>query len=239
MKETQIKICSYDVLPNGKIKPSALQKYFQEIALEDISDHGGSYQNMRRNSMVFVLTKLRIDFYKDILASDVLTLKTFPYKVEGVTFFRAFELWKGETLVCNADSRWVLINYNTRTILRPTELPYQIPQNQPSVQPNEMPRRIAQTEIAHTVSRKVLLTETDENQHLNNCCYSDYLLDHAPMDVCQAPLKAMCIIFEREALLHDEIELRYQTVADGFIATAWNKTKENRCFQAIFTLDFS
>jgi hypothetical protein len=59
------------------------------------------------------------------------------------------------------------------------------------------------------------------------------------MDVCQAPLKAMCIIFEREALLHDEIELRYQTVVDGFIATAWNKTKENRCFQAIFTLDFS
>ena len=239
MKEKTIKICSYDVLPNGRVKPSALQKYFQEIALEDISDHGGSYQNMRSNSMVFVLTKLRIDFYKDILAGDILKLKTFPYKVEGVTFFRAFELWNANTMVCNADSRWVLINYNTRTILRPTELPYPIPQSEPTIRPNEMPRRIAQTETDHIASRTVLLTETDENQHLNNCCYSDYLLDHAPLDVCQAPLKAMCIIFEREALLHDEIELRYQKASDGFTATAWNKTKENRCFQAIFTLDFS
>jgi len=239
MKESKITICSYDVLPDGSVKPSALQRYFQQIALEDIADRGATYQNMRSHSMVFVITKLRMDFYKRISSGDQLILRTYPYKVEGVTFFRAFELWNGEELVCNADSRWVLINYQKRTILRPSDLPYEIKESAPVSTFGMIPRRISQTGIDQTATRKVLLTELDENKHLNNCCYSDYILDHAPIDVCEAPVKALCILFDHEAYLGDEVEMRYQKTSEGFTAVAWNKTLEKPCFQAIFSLDFS
>lgn len=238
MKESQITICSYDVLPNGYVKPSALQRYFQQIALEDIAAVGATYQAMRSHSMVFVITKLRMDFYADILSGDQLTLRTYPYKVEGVTYFRAFELCRNGELVCNADSRWVLINYVKRTILRPSELPFEIPAAQPSSQMLPIPRRIAQTAVDKTVERTVLLTEVDENHHLNNCYYADYLLDHAPADVCAHPIRTMCILFDHEAYLGDALELRFQTVDEGFSATVWNKTAGKSCFQAIFALDF-
>ena len=239
MRESTIKICSYDVLPDGRVKPSALQRYFQQIALEDVAEQGASYQNMRRHSMVFVITKLRIDFYKPVCSGDQLILRTYPYKVEGVTFFRAFELWNGEELVCNADSRWVLINYQKRTILRPSDLPYELKASAPQSVLAAIPRRVSQTDVEQTVMRKVLLTELDENRHLNNCYYSDYLLDHAPINVCEAPVKSMCILFDHEAYLGDEIELRYQKTSEGFTAIAWNKTLEKPCFQSIFALDFS
>ena len=239
MKEEKITICSYDVLPNGSVKPSALQRYFQQIALEDISQQGASYQELRNRSMAFVITKLRMDFYETIKSGDQLLLRTYPYKVEGVTFFRAFELWNGKDLVCNADSRWVLINYQKRTILRPTDLPYVIEEAAPTSDFGSIPRRISQTEVEHTANRRVLLTELDENRHLNNCCYSDYLLDHAPVDVCNTSIKAMCVLFEHEAYLGDGIELRYQKSAEGLVAVAWNKTLEKPCFQAFFALDFS
>ena len=239
MKESTIKICSYDVLPDGRVKPSALQRYFQQIALEDVAEQGASYQNMRRHSMVFVITKLRMDFYKPVCSGDQLILRTYPYKVEGVTFFRAFELWNGEELVCNADSRWVLINYQKRTILRPSDLPYEIKASAPRSVLAAIPRRVSQTDVEQSVARKVLLTELDENRHLNNCYYSDYLLDHAPINVCEAPVQSMCILFDHEAYLGDEIELRYQKTSEGFTAIAWNKTLGKPCFQSIFALDFS
>lgn len=239
MKESKITICSYDVLPNGHVKPSALQRYFQQIALEDISAVGATYQAMRSYSMVFVITKLRMDLFSDILSGDELILRTYPYKVEGVTFFRAFELYKNGELVCNADSRWVLINYVKRTIVRPSELPFEIPASQPTSELYPIPRRIGQTAVEKTTERTVLLSEVDENRHLNNCYYSDYLLDHAPADVCAHPIRTICILFDHEAYLGDTLELRFQPIEEGFSAVVYNKTAGKSCFQAIFALDFS
>ena len=189
---------------------------------------------MHPNALAF-----SVIFFGDIRSGDELLLRTYPYKVEGVTYFRAFELYKNGELVCNADSRWVLINYVKRTIVRPSELPFEIPASQPVSELYPIPRRIAQTAVEKTVDRTVLLTEVDENHHLNNCFYADYLLDHAPVDVLAHSVRTMCILFDHEAYLGDSLELRFQTVEEGFSATVWNKTAGKSCFQAIFALDFS
>lgn len=240
MMEHTIKICSYDVLPDGTVKPSALQRYFQQVALDDVAASGATYPAMREHSMVFVLTKLRMDIVRPICSGDIISLRTYPYKVEGVTFFRAFELWRGEELVGYADSRWVLINYERRTILRPSELPFPLTPQMPSVALAKMPRRISPTGTPeHIVTRRVLLTELDENYHLNNCCYSDYLLDHVPADVLRTPVRSLCILFDHEAYLGDTLELRYQRVEEGFTVEAVDLTTEKSCFQALMALDFS
>lgn len=239
MKEQYITICSYDVLPDGYVKPSALQRYFQQIALEDIAACGATYKALREHSMVFVITKLRIDFLQSIESGDHIVLRTFPYKTEGVTFFRAFELYKDGTLAATADSRWVLINYQKRSILRPSDLPFVIDQSVPTAELPPIPRRIAQKNAEDISLRTVRLTEVDENKHLNNCMYSDYVIDHAPFNVCDAKIQALYIIFEHEAYLGDTLELRYERTEDGFTTVAYNKTTAKPCFQAAFALDFS
>lgn len=240
MKEQEIRICSYDVLPNGCVKPSALQRYFQQIGLDDIAASGADYPTMRRLSMVFVLTRLQLDMVRPIRSGDVLLLKTFPYKIEGVTFFRGFELWNGGELTAFADSRWVLLNYEKRTIMRPTEFPFPLKSQEASVPFPIMPRRIQLSgEPERIVSRTVRLTELDENHHLNNCCYADYCLDHAPTDVCKHPIRSMCILFDHEAYLGDTLELQYQQNDTGFSVVAQNTTSSKSCFQAKFALDFS
>lgn len=238
MKEQNIVICSYDVLPDGTIKPSALQRYFQQIALEDIASQGATYNALRELSMVFVITKLRIDFLQTLRSGDSIVLRTFPYKTEGVTFFRAFEIYKNGSLAVLADSRWVLINYQKRTILRPSDLPFPLAQSVPSAELPPIPRRIIQKTAEHTATRTVCLTEVDENKHLNNCVYADYILDHAPIDICNHKIKAMCILFEHEAYLGDLLEIRYEKTDDGFSAVAYDQTTAKPCFQAAIALDF-
>lgn len=240
MKEQQLRICSYDVLPDGSVKPSALQRYFQQIALDDIAACGASYPVLRAHSMVFVLTKLRVDFLQPIRSGDTVLLRTYAYRVEGVTFFRMFELVRNGETVCLADSRWVLLNYEQRTILRPSELPCAIPEQPCTIDPPVIPRRIPAVGEPTTVAkRQVLLTELDENHHLNNCCYSDYILDHAPIDVCSYPIRSFCILFDHEAYQNDVLELTYRNLEEGFSVIARNMTTEKPCFQSIFALDFS
>ncbi len=238
MKEQNITICSYDVLPDGTVKPSSLQRYFQQIALEDIAAQGATYNALREHSMVFVITKLRVDFLQTLRSGDQILLRTFPYKTEGVTFFRAFEVYKDGDLAAFADSRWVLINYQKRTILRPSDLPFALKQSMPRVELLPIPRRIMQKNIEQTARRTVFLTEVDENKHLNNCVYSDYVLDHAPIDVCKHRIKAMCILFDHEAYLGDVLEIQYEKTDDGFSAVAFDQTTAKPCFQAAIALDF-
>lgn len=240
MKEETIRICSYDVLPNGTVKPSALQQYFQQVALDDISACGAPYTFLRAHSMVFVLAKLRVDILQPILSGDVLTLRTYAYRVEGVTFFRAFELERNGETVCVADSRWVLLNYEKRTILRPSALPCKIPEQPCTLQLQPIPRNVpAIGELSTVAVRSVLLTELDENHHLNNCRYADYVLDHAPLDVCEYPIRSFCILFDHEAYRNDTLELTYRMISEGFSVVTKNLTSGKSCFQSIFSLDFS
>ena len=237
--EKILTVCSYDVLPDGHIKPSAMQRYMQQLAREDLDCCGATYEAMREQSMVFVIIKLRMDFLLDIRCGDTLLLKTFPYKVEGVTWFRSFEAYRNGELVMTADSRWVLINYKTRAILRPSELkfPYssvEAPREYPPI-----PRRIpfSGTPFCET-QRRIYLTQTDENHHLNNCVYSDLALDDAPIETDGKRIKTVCILFEREATVGETLNLRYEKTEDGFAAAATLASDGKPCFQTLFALDF-
>ena len=239
MREEMIRIRSYDVLPDGSVKPSAMQRYMQQIARDDIAAYGATYEAMREQSMVFVITRLRMDFLSEIRDGDELLLKTFPYKVEGVTWFRSFEAYRNGERVMTADSRWVLLNFQTRSILRPSELRFEIPSSEITEEYPPIPRRISLAGTPFRESkRKIYLTQTDENCHLNNCVYSDLALDDAPIDLGGKRICTVCILFEREAVEGDTLTLRYEKTEDGFIASADNDSDGKPCFRTLFTLDF-
>ena len=58
MIEKQIRISSFDVLPNGTVKPSALLRHMQQAAREDCDAMGCTYPYMREQNTVFVLIRL-------------------------------------------------------------------------------------------------------------------------------------------------------------------------------------
>lgn len=237
--EKTISVCSYDVLPDGHIKPSAMQRYMQQLAREDLATCGATYEAMREQSMVFVIIKLRMDFFADVMDGDTLLLKTYPYKVEGVTWFRSFEAYKNGELVMTADSRWVLINFETRAILRPTELRFSYPPTEAPREYPPIPRRILLSGAPeHEAQRRIYLTQTDENRHLNNCVYSDLAIDDAPVDFDGKRISSICLLFEREAVEGETLILRYEKTENGFVAVADNASDGKTCFRTVFALDF-
>ena len=233
MLERKLTVCTYDVLPDGNLKPSAFQKYCQQIAVDDVSATGATYRALKERGMAFVLMRYAAAFPKEVRATDEVVLKTHAYKCDGVMFYRCFELHRDGDLVAVADTRWVLLDIRKRTILRPAQYTFRIEETAPGAPLPEIDRRIPVEKTDARAERRVRFTEMDENGHLNNCSYTDWAIDDAPLDLDRVRIKSVCIHFDHEAYRDDLLELSYQKNPDGCSLNAFDRTENRSCFSAV------
>jgi len=233
MLEKTYRISSYDVNPSGLIKISALQKYMQQLAREDCNGCGATYEDMRGKNMVFVITKLGLEIYEDIRSEDVITVRTYNNRVEGVHFNREYQVFKDGKLAAAASTFWVLLNYEQRTVLRPRVFDY------PLVSYNketaiDIPRRLFDKDGVeyNTGARKVMFSDLDENNHLNNCVYSDIALDMLTDEPDRSFVKKVNIIFISEAVLGEELNISIIKSENSYYLNAYNQTADKPCFEA-------
>ncbi len=242
MIEKTLPVASFDVYPNSIIKPAALQRYMQQVAREDCDNLGCTYINMRDVNMVFVMTKMRISVAKPIYAYDEFTLRTFNNRVSGVTFEREFEMFKDGEKIIHATTQWVIVNYDSRRIVRPKDFPFEIPAHNLDCGSLALPRNIVPDgEVSDCGTRVVRLSDLDENDHLNNCIYSDIAMDFVPnFDRKTDYVKDIKIIFRQEARINDILSVSSSTKEDengiNYVISAYNTSGDKPCFDAEITL---
>lgn len=227
-----ISVASFDVYPNSTLKPSAVQRIMQQLAREDCDAMGCTYNSMRDINMVFVITKLGMRFSAPIFAYDELTVKTYNNRINGVSWIREFEFYRNGEEVLHATTQWVIVRYDTRRIVRPREFPYAIPEHNFECNTVEIPRSLDAKELPICAERVVRLSDLDENDHLNNCVYSDISLDYLPYDRVNDYVSEVHIIFHHEAKLGDVLEVGTAAKDDRFVVSAHNTTKDSLCFES-------
>lgn len=232
MLETKINVKSFDVFPNSTIKPSALQRYMQQIAREDCDGMGCTYNQMRDVNMVFVITKLAMRINKPVYAYDELTVKTYNNRVIGITYEREFEFYRDGEEVIHATTQWVVVKYDTRKLVRPREFPFPIPEHNFDCAHLDIPRNLDAKELPACAERTVRLSDLDENDHLNNCVYSDITLDHIPFSRSEDYVSEMRIIFHHEAKINDVLTIGSAEKEGRYVLSAHNSTSDALCFEA-------
>ncbi len=232
MLEKNITVASFDVYPNSTLKPSALQKIMQQLAREDCDQAGCTYNDMRKVNMVFVLTKLGIDIKKPIFAYDELTVRTYHNRVSGITSVREFEFYRNGEEIIHATTQWVIVRFDTRRLVRPREFPFELTEHNIDCATIEIPRSLDANELTERGERIVRLSDLDENDHLNNCVYSDISLDILPYDRKEDYVKNIRIIFHHEAKIGDILKLSADEKEGRFVVSAYNSTSEMNCFEA-------
>lgn len=232
MKEQRIKITSADVYESSFVRLSSLQKYMQQIALEDSSSYGATYHNMRESGMVFVITRLAAEFYADICTDDELLMVTVNNRIEGVTFVREFMFYRNGTPVAAATTHWVLMDFENRRVCRATACKYPIPALGLDIPGAAVKRRIINEQMPFVGNHKVRYTELDENKHLNNSYYSDILIDYLPVSPPIKQIKRCQINFVGEASLDSELCIYAKQNGDTYYMSTINKTAGKTCFEA-------
>ena len=237
MLEAKITVKSFDVLPNSTIKPSALQRYMQQLAREDCDVMGCTYNQMRDVNMVFVITKLALKASKPVFAYDELLVRTYNNRISGIAFEREFEFYRDGEEIIHATTQWVIVKYDTRRLVRPREFPFDIPEHNIDCATIAIPRNLDAKELPFCAEREVRLSDLDENDHLNNCVYSDITLDHIPFDRSEDFVSEMRIIFHHEAKINDILSVSLAEKEGRYVVAAFNSTKDSLCFESDIVLD--
>ena len=232
MIERKYTIQSYDVYPSDEIKPSAMMKYMQQCAREDCDEQGCTYQFMRDNNTVFVITKSGLEFYRPIKVGEVMTVRTLNNDIDGLIFDREFEFFAGGEQVAHASTFWVLVRYDTRTLVRPKNFPFEFKSFYRDCNKVEVPRSFLCEDMAETCERRVCVSDLDQNNHLNNCVYADIALDNLDFDGLNKSVKSVKIIFRHEAKLNDVLKVSVGGKPKAAVVAAENVTAGKRCFEA-------
>ena len=194
------------------LKPSAFMDIAQEIAYWAAQELGFGYDSLHIHHTAWVLSRLHIHFTETPLWRDLVRLYTWHKGANGLFYVRDFDLRAedGRPLI-TCTSSWVVINEQTRRLVRPEELASQlsllgqvddaIAEPAPKL---VLPKDAVLEEAgAHEVS----YSDVDIIGHTNNARYMAWAMDALPFEQACLPVRDAYINFNKETRPAETVQL--------------------------------
>ncbi len=235
--EFETRIESYDVHPNNNARLSALFKFFQKVAGDDMDSTGLTYDILRQKNIVFVLTKMNIKFYDDIHTYDNVKIITRPRGCKGASYIRDYDVYVNGKRVAYCTSHWAIINFESRKLLRPATIAKDFNLKDDLndiVKIDDKKIRVNHELIQKTDVRKVYYSHIDKNEHMNNTFYADIVYDYAPLQLKDCfKGKQIVIQYTTEIKCGDQMQIYSGYIDDGFAVVAKNLDTGKDIFTAL------
>ena len=209
-------IACYEADGNDALKPTAMLDWMQEIARRDAARLGFGYDELMRNNTAWVLSRTHVRFHQYPKWQDTVHLQTWHKGAFKVLYLRDFLLSdEAGTPLVSATTSWLIIDINTRRIVRNPELAnspetclfehaIELPADK-IVFPTDMKPELVST-------HKVVWSEIDTMGHVNNVKYVCWAIDTINKNILQEnPLKEILVNYDAEVLLGEEVSL-YRTI---------------------------
>lgn len=229
MREEIVRFESYDLASSGFVRPSAIMRRMQQAAREDLASFGITYEDMRKENMAFVVSRMALDFERSVKGEQDLVLRTAANPTHGATFPRSFVLEDEEGICMRAMSLWALLDFEKRSLLRPSALWAEIPTFS-DLSDGLVCERLIQPvgEPDLWDERRVYASMLDQNNHLNNCNYADLATDLLPDG--ENCVKQLHIAFQNEAKLGEVLQMRGFHQDGSFLISGSFSQREGNCF---------
>lgn len=162
----------------GNCRLSNLLKIIQEIGARDIAAKGFGKDKIFDQGMRWVISRI---------ATKVNRLPAYDEEVEIVTFpeppkwfflprFTSVLDMKGNVLL-ECETIWAVIDFKTRKPVLPNAINLDIEYKDECEKTLGVDSKIVPLETTNTLNRKILFTDCDINQHMNNTVYVEWACD--------------------------------------------------------------
>lgn len=209
---SEICLPCYQTDRDGALRVTGFMDLAQEIAYWAAEELGFGYTTLHLHHTAWVLSRMHLRFEHPAMWRDNVKLYTWHKGAEGLFYLRDFDLQDtaGNHLV-RGTSSWVVMNEETRRLVRPEELSGLLGLDGPvddaiaEPAPKVVFPRDVEPEAAgeHIVS----YSDIDIIGHTNNVRYMVWAMDHIPPEDAMKPVSDVWINFNKETTLGDRIEL--------------------------------
>ncbi|PKW21011.1 acyl-[acyl-carrier-protein] thioesterase [Flavobacterium lindanitolerans] len=195
--------------PNGYLKYTDLCNLLQ-LTAGDHADIGGiSFTDMQQHNQAWVLSRMKLEIESLPKWRDIVTVKTWIVSLENSRSVRALEMHVNGKKVIGCETYWAVFNTKLR---RPETLAL------PHEHFKKYPERLATEERVKKIDlpdsmkkiaeRKVVLSDLDIVNHVNNVKYLEWCLDLVnPKSILKQQLKSFDMNFMKELVLGDEVAI--------------------------------
>lgn len=177
---SDITLLAHDVDINNRWKISSMLSYAQDVANEQCNRLGCGWNDlMEKYKTCYVLTRMRVEMKSYPQSYSKVRISTWPENNKKVIFTRhfTFDLQDGTNLG-NAVSQWVLMNTETRNIVKPSDCNIIMPNTDDLVPPLTMPKKFFVDDNHDcAIHRNPVYSDFDYNGHVNNARYLEWVCD--------------------------------------------------------------
>lgn len=201
-------VCDFDA--KGEMTLFAIMKFQEDAAEKHAEQMGLGYEEMYSKNMAFLVNSTQNTIHRMPKYNEKITIYTWSDHTKGVRFYRGFEWYNqnGEHLIsgCNV---YVLVDVANHRPLPSTRLykPLECtPYGNDAI--SRKPHAILDN-VKSVGTRKIMYTDLDLNNHLNNARYADIIQNFLPD--FNRTIKYFCINFVKELKLDMCVDINADT----------------------------
>ncbi|MFW5689099.1 MAG: acyl-[acyl-carrier-protein] thioesterase [Spirochaetota bacterium] len=220
----EILVRSYEVDPDGRLRPVVLLRMLQEAAWQHASLLGKGFHHRAEGELFWVLSRLRVRMERYPRWGERFTIRTFPVGTERLFALREFSLHtEGGELLGRASSAWLVVDASRGRPVRPQPVVADIVVTE-SEYDGDTERFPALDETAAAAAARPIVApvehgpfpvryhDIDQYHHVNNASYLEWAIDaldaSRPMG---SQATELGVDFLKETLLADRYTVRVLT----------------------------
>ena len=192
---------------HGKCKPSVLLYFAQEVA----GNHCNTLVLEQPEHLFWALSRNKVQFTRIPELGETITLETWPLPATRVAYPRstiAYDELGNE--VFRAISLWVLMDKESRAMVLPGKSGVDVPGILRGTELT-VPHSILPVPLQNRSQRQVRYTDLDQNKHMNNTRYLDWVEDLLPSAFFEAhSLRELTLCYLNEALEGQTLSLNWE-----------------------------
>ena len=211
-------IRSYEVDCHSRLSIVSVFNFMQEAASQHADALGVSIQQLLSENYTWLLSRLKIKMNMYPAWNDQLTVNTWPSGIQRLFALRDFELTdRANRTVGTALSAWLVVDTVKKRPVRVSSFVDRLkPVEGDHILPDQLGKLPPIDNYCHERKFRVRFGNLDINQHVNNACYVEWMLEGMPVDILnELALAELEINFLAESFLHDRVAARCRPLNSG------------------------
>jgi medium-chain acyl-[acyl-carrier-protein] hydrolase len=222
----------------GRLKPSMILYFAQEIAGQHCTSLAVDYDILAQKRMFWAVTRHRVQITRLPMRGETIHVETWPMPTTRVAYPRSVVAYDADGNECfRSISLWVLMDLDTRNMILPGKSGVSV---FGTLRGTELasPTGIVSRELRSLRRRTVCFTDLDRNGHMNNTRYLDWIADLLPSRFHEDhSFREFTVCYLSEAREGQELELNWDFLEDGCLhidahRQAGEEGKQERVFAA-------
>ena len=201
----------HDLDFNGICRASALLKFMQNAAQNQLNSNNLGYQHLLNKKRAFILSRITLKFDEPVYEDDAIQATTYPCESSGFSFIRNFELSRNGVRIARGLSVWALIDTDTHNLIKVSDFELGL-KTLPSPTDFKIERIRFPQELILAGNYKVAYGDLDRNNHINNTRYPDIYSCFLPLK--NKRISSITINYMNEAKFGENLSV-YCAETDG------------------------